>query len=188
MKLIGKHIVALAALLVVSVGFGWRAGAQQVALRSNALRTTLLTPDLGVELVFGEHSSAAVSVFGNWKPYGVDSKIIAVQPQFRWWFGGRPLVREYVGLAALFTSYDIGWRERTYRGLAGGAGLTGGYVLPLGTRWGVEFSGGLGLVWFGQHRGSRYDSFGDIGGDVYNSRGYKLLPMNLGVSFVYIIR
>ncbi len=188
MRLNGKHIVAVAALLVVLGGFGQRACAQQVALRSNALRTALLTPDLGTELITGEHSSVAVSVFGNWKPYGIDSKLIAVQPQFRWWFGGRPLVREYVGVSGLFTTYDISLKERTYNGLAGGLGLTGGYVLPMGKRWGVEFSGGLGLVWFTQHRGSRYDSFTDIDGDAFNSRGYKLLPMNIGVSFIYIIK
>lgn len=181
-------MLATVALLVVLWGFGWRAAAQQVAIRSNALRTALLTPDLGVELITGEHSSVGLSVFGNWKPYGVDSKLIAVQPQFRWWFGGRPLVREYVGVSALFTTYDIGWKERSHAGLAGGIGFTGGYVLPLGKRWGVEFSGGLGLVWFGQHRGSRYDSFTDIDGDSFNSRGCKLLPTNLGVSFVYIIK
>ncbi len=175
-------------LSLVLSSFGERLAAQQVALRSNALTTVLLTPDLGVELITGEHSSVAVSVFGNWKPYGLDSNLIAVQPQFRWWFGGRPLVREYVGISGLFTSYDIGWKERSYSGLAGGIGFTGGYVLPMGKRWGVEFSGGLGLVWFGQHRGSRHDSFADIDGDSFNSRGCKLLPMNLGVSFVYIIK
>ncbi len=188
MKQTGKNIVVTVALLVALWGFGWRADAQQVALRSNALRTVLLTPDLGVDLVTGEHSSVSLSVFGNWKPYGIDSKLIAVQPQFRWWFNGRPLVREYVGVAALFTDYDISWGQLRCQGLAGGLGLTGGYVLPLGNRWGIEFSGGLGVVLFRQHRGSRYDNFDYLDGGAYTSRGYNILPMNVGVTFIYIIK
>lgn len=184
-----RHLAASLALLA-ALCVGQRAGAQQVAIKSNALRTVLLTPDLGVEVVTGEHSSVSFDVFGNWKPYGVDSKLIAFQPQFKWWFNGRPLVREYVGVAALFSVYDIRWKELTYNGTAGGVGLTGGYALPLGERWCAEFSGGLGLVWFGQKRRSVYDNYSDLSGspDACNSRGYKLLPMNVGVTFVYIIK
>ena len=74
------------------------------------------------------------------------------------------------------------------KGIAGGIGITGGYVLPLGRRWGVEFSGGVGVVAFSQRRSGRYDSFGDLDGEAHNSRGYKLMPMNLGVTFIYIMK
>ena len=180
--------MASAVLLGVLLGFEQLAGAQQVALRSNVLNDVLLTPDIGLEMVTGEHSSLSVSIFGHSKPYGIDSKLIAAQPQFRWWFNGRPLVREYVGIAALFSSYDMSMGERSYKGIAGGIGITGGYVLPLGKRWGVEFSGGVGVVAFSQRRSSRYDSFGDLDGEAHNSRGYKLMPMNLGVTFIYIMK
>ena len=175
-------------LLGVMIGFGQRADAQQIAIRSNALNDILLTHDLGLEMVTGEHSSLSLDVFGHWKPYGIDSKLIAAQPQFRWWLGGRPLVREFLGIAGLFTKYDMTIGDRSYKGIAGGVGLTGGYVLSLGQRWGLEFSGGLGVVGFGQRRASRYDDFGDLDGDTHNSKGYKLMPMNLGVTFIYIIR
>ena len=183
-----KYLIASAVLLGVMTGFGQRADAQQIAIRSNALNNILLTPDLGLEMVTGEHSSLSLDVFGHWKPYGIDSKLIAAQPQFRWWLGGRPLVREFLGIAGLFTKYDMTIGDRSYKGIAGGVGLTGGYVLSLGQRWGLEFSGGLGVVGFGQRRASRYDDFGDLDGDTHNSKGYKLMPMNLGVTFIYIIR
>lgn len=188
LRLLKKYLMASAVLLGVLLGFEQLAGAQQVALRSNVLNDVLLTPDIGLEMVTGEHSSLSVSVFGHSKPYGIDSKLIAAQPQFRWWFNGRPLVREYVGIVALFSSYDMSMGERSYKGIAGGIGITGGYVLPLGRRWGVEFSGGVGVVAFSQRRSSRYDSFGDLDGEAHNSRGYKLMPMNLGVTFIYIMK
>ncbi len=187
-RLLRKYVVALAALFLLLAGQGEWARAQQFALRSNALTDVLLTPDFGVEVVAGENMSVALSVAGNWKPYGMDCRLVGVQPQWRYWFGGRPLVREYVGVSALFCAYDLSWKDSSYAGLAGGVGITGGYVLPLSPRWGVEFSGGVSLLGFGQKRGSRYDNYEDLSSDEYNSRGYKLLPTNIGVTFIFIIK
>ena len=187
-RLLRKYVVALAALFLLLAGQGEGARAQQFALRSNALTDVLLTPDFGVEVVAGENMSVALSVAGNWKPYGMDCRLVGVQPQWRYWFGGRPLVREYVGVSALFCAYDLSWKDTSYAGLAGGVGITGGYVLPLSPRWGVEFSGGVSLLGFGQKRCSRYDNYEDLSSDEYNSRGYKLLPTNIGVTFIFIIK
>lgn len=181
-------VVLLAVTLLALLGGERHACAQQIAVKTNVLADALLTPDLGFEMVTGEHSSLSINVSGHWKPYGVQSKLIAVQPQFRWWFGGRPLAREYVGLGAIFTGYDMAIGDHSYSGLAGGLGITGGYVLQIGKRWCVDFSGGVGLVAFGQRRAGRHDNFGDLDAQAHNSRGYKLIPINLGVSFVYIIK
>ena len=147
------------ALLLVASGFGQRAFAQQFSIRSNALSTGILqTHDFGVEIVAGEHSSVALSVAGHFKPYGLDTKLLTVQPQYRYWFSGRPLNREYVGVAALYAGYDIRLNDNIYNGNAAGAGITGGYVLSMGKRWGIEFSGGLALMFFNQKRYNRSDS------------------------------
>lgn len=170
---------------------GQRLGAQQIAVHMNALDYVLMTPDVGLDFVTGEKTTVGLSVSGHWRPYGFTSKLISVQPQFRYWFSGRPLNREYVGVSALFCSYDITASARVYEGMAAGLGLTAGYVMPLGKRWGLEFSGGLSLMFFNQKRYSASDSYGDYyegGQDWANSRGCTLIPSNLGVTFIYIIK
>ena len=72
--------------------------------------------------------------------------MIGLLPEYRYWFNGRPMTREFVGIAALGVSYDITWGERIYQGDAAGAGITFGYALNLSRRLNVEFYGGFGAV------------------------------------------
>jgi len=160
---------------------------QQVAVKTNLLADALMTPDIGLELITGEHSSIGLSLFGHWKPYGINSKMITFQPEYRFWFNGRPLVREYIGATCFVSVYDIDVNNHLYAGAAALIGVTGGYVFPLGKRMNLELSGGFGFLFFRQKQyfsggsddPSRYD---------YNSYGYKLFPAKLGVTFIYIIK
>ncbi len=168
-----------------------RASSQEVALKTNALMLAGLTPNFGCEIVTGEHTSVDFSLFGHYKPYGLNSKMIGLQPEFKYWFNGRPMIREYVGAGLLYTSYDITGRRQVFDGDAVGLGLTGGYVFALGKRWNLELSGSFGLVFFRQKQYNIGDNFDDY----YvnrppkpNSMGYKIMPVDLGVSFTYIIK
>lgn len=170
---------------------GQRLGAQQIAVHFNALKYALMTPDAGVDMVVGEKTTAGVSVSGHWHPYGLDSRLMSVQPQFRYWFSGRPFNREYIGVSALYSTYDMTLSSRVYKGSAGGLGLTAGYVMPLNKRCALEFSGGLSLIFYNQKRYGASDSFSGSyeGGDDWAiSKGCDFLPSNLGVTFIYIIR
>ena len=70
------HFVVLLAVTLLALWGGERhACAQQIAVKTNVLTDVLLTPDLGFEMVTGEHSSLSINVSGHWKPYGVQSKI-----------------------------------------------------------------------------------------------------------------
>ena len=106
-------------LLLLCAG-GRQAIAQQVAVKTNALMWGAMTPNLGVEVVTGEHTSVHFSAFGNKNPYGQTMQIIGLQPQFRYWFNGRPMTREFIGAGALVTTYDINWRNNVYDGGAVG--------------------------------------------------------------------
>lgn len=177
-------ILLLSAVCVVSKG-------QNVAIKTNALFLAASTPDLGVELITGEHTSLALSVFGNYKPYTLNCKLIALQPEFRYWFNGRPLTREYIGCSVAGVMYDTGISKHVYRGNALSAGITGGYVWSLGKRWSFELSAGFGFLFFKQkqyYKGDNYDdSFvGEL--TQSNNWGYKLFPSKLGATFIYIIK
>lgn len=142
----------------------------------------LATPDIGVEVVTGEHTSVGVSAFGHY--WGNKSSLAALQPEFRYWFNGRPLTREYIGASATGILYDNSLSDHRYNGYALSLGLTGGYVFSLGSRWSFELSGGMGVLLF-RHEQTYKDDISQI---AYLNHGYKLFPAKLNASFIYIIK
>ena len=115
--------------------------AQQLAVKTNGLMLAAMAPNIGCEFVVGERSSIDISAFGAVNIYGNKAKMIGLLPEYRYWFNGRPMTREFVGIAALGVSYDITWGDRIYQGDAAGAGITFGYALNLNRRLNVEFYG-----------------------------------------------
>lgn len=191
MKLFRKILSITVLLLSLLCLAQQRASAQQVAVKANALMWGALTPNLGVEVVTGEHTSVHFSAFGNKNPYGQKMQIIGAQPQFRYWFNGRPMTREFIGAGALVTTYDINWKDNVYDGDAVGLGFVGGYVFSLGRRWSLELSGSFGVMYFHQkqyHLNDNYDDYFVDEAVRTNARGYKLFPVDLGVTFIYIIK
>lgn len=183
-----KYLFSLVFLLLVGAQ---TMCAQQVAVKTNGLILLAGVPNLGCELVVGERSSVDLSFYGGYKPYGSDIKIMGVQPEYRYWFNGRPMVREYIGIAALGASYDIHWGKHIYDGDAVGVGITMGYSMVLGKRFNLEFSAGFGAVYFKHQQYFENDNFEDYQANnpgKTNARGYKLFPAKLGVSISYIIR
>ena len=168
-----------------------KAEAQQVAVRANALSWALLTPDLGLDIITGEHTSLVFSVLGHYKPYGLDSKMAALQGEFRYWFNGRPLTREYIGATLFGATYDMRFSSRVYAGNAVGLGFVGGYSFILGERWSLDLTAGTGLVAFHQkyyRTGDRYEDYFADAVSTPNTWGFKFFPVRLAVSFVYIIK
>ena len=133
MKLKVKHILPLLLLLISISSYG-----QQVAIKTNGMYWLATTPNVGFELVTGERTSLDISAAMTNRVWSNSCKMVVLQPEWRYWFNGRPMVREYIGIAALGSSYDITWGRRTYDGDAFGAGLTIGYALPLNKRLTVE--------------------------------------------------
>lgn len=182
--------------------------AQQVTIKTNGLMWLAMMPNAGCEFVVGERSTVDLSAFGSMNIWGNKAKILGFQPEYRYWFNGRPMTREYVGVGALATSYDITWGEKVYEGDAGGIGLTFGYVLNFGTkeskgkgfaatlhklgrRLNVEFYAGCGLVFFQQKqyfKGDHFDDYTGTGAVQANAKGYKLLPIKLGVAVSWILK
>ena len=90
--------------------------AQQLAVKTNGLMLAAMAPNIGCEFVVGERSSIDISAFGAVNIYGNKAKMIGLLPEYRYWFNGRPMTREFVGIAALGVSYDITWGDRIYQG------------------------------------------------------------------------
>ena len=180
--------------VLVAVGlvlFSTKAYGQQVGLKTNALMWALMTPNLGCEVVVGDRSSLDLTFSGHYKPYGLDSKMLLVQPEYRYWFSGRPMAREFVGVTALVADYDMMLSRHAYDGYAVACGLGGGYAFSLGQSWRFEFCGGFSVMYFNQkhyYRNDNYDDYFVGEASPSNSQGYKLFPAKLGVTFTYIIK
>jgi hypothetical protein len=165
-----------------------------VGVKTNALMWALATPNLGCEIVVGENYSLDLSAFGHYRPYGIQSEIIAFQPELRYWFNGRPMTREYVGVSAMVVNYDMNIPNRevggkyVYDGNAASLGITGGYAFVLNRNWRFELSGGFSVLVFKQKQYYETDDYYVDPNIPANSSGYKLFPAKLGVSFTYIIK
>ena len=182
-------VILMVCAMIVS---SHEAKAQQVAVKTNALYWLAMTPNIGCEIVTGEHTSLDISASGHWKPYDLPSKLISIQPEFRYWFNGRPMTREFVGVTTMIASYDMTVSKKfVYNGNAVMLGLVGGYVFALSDHWNFELCGGFGVLGFMQKQYYINDNYDDYFVDEAvkaNSMGYKLFPARLGVSFSYIIK
>lgn len=171
--------------------FSFNASAQQVGVKTNALMWALMTPNVGCEIVVGQRGSLDLSLSGHYRPYGVDSKMFFVQPEYRYWFSGRPMTREFVGVTMMAADYDVTMKHQVYEGYAASCGLVGGYAFSLARNWRLELCGGFAVLYFNQKQYYRDDNYDDyFVGEVSpaNAWGYKLFPAKLGVTFTYIIK
>ena len=188
MKMVTKKIGLLLFLLV---GSFVQMQAQTFAVNSNLLLLSTQTYNLGAEITVGDHTTLGLSVFGNNKPYfHKDMRTIGVQPEFKYYFGGRPMYHHYVGIGLLAADYSIKGGNRKYDGTAWGGGMTFGYVVSLSKRWNLDFHGGVGAI-FSHHR-----EFMANGDDLLlddNSQAkdgfweYRILPTKIGITLSYTI-
>ncbi len=168
------------------------ARAQMVAVGTDVFMDALMTPSIGAELVVGERASVALNVFGNHKPWGKDMKMIGVQPEWRYYFSGRPMHHFFIGVGAVGVSYDITWKGKVYNGFAAGLGMTFGYVIPLGKRLNLDLHAGLGAIAYKQKEyfeADNYEADSEFGELAHtNASGYALMPTRIGVSVTYILK
>jgi hypothetical protein len=189
-------------MMIVLFGIG--AKAQLLAVKTNALYWAGLSPNASIEMVTKSRISVEVGAFGNNKPYGYDLKMTGFQPQVKYWFNGRPMTREFVGLGIIGATYH--WDEHgiNHKGDALGLGLTFGYALKITPRINVEFTAGAGQIYFHELRKTYDDDkwttnpdvekaetlTGMVDEDKYGDhyQGWNFMPFNLGVHFVYILK
>lgn len=182
-----RRLVVVLAALVSTLAVR----AQMVAANVDALWLATLSPNIGFELVVGERSTFSLNGLFAMKPLGKDIKITAVQPEYRYYFSGRPMFREFIGIGGIGGVYDIKWSGKVYDGTALGVGLTFGYVLPLKKRLNIDFHAGFGFIHYKQKEyfeGDQYDiDYVFDGEQRANANGYYLLPTRIGVSVSYIL-
>lgn len=117
------------------------------ALRANLLRWATLTPDLGIEWRINPNWSVLLN--GSWTSWSWDNKnrryaLWKLSPEVRYSLGKQK--RGYAGVMFHTGEFNYKLSETGKQGDYYGGGLTGGYRLPIGKRWMVDFSLGIGYT------------------------------------------
>lgn len=166
--------------------------AQQISVNADMTMWLLQTYNLGVEMTIGNRSTLGVSVAGNYHPYfSKEMKVLAVQPEYRYYFGGRPLYHHFVGVGVLLADYNFKRNDVHYDGYAVGAGLTFGYVFALSNKLNLDVHTGVGLVRT-SHKETHLDGTKI---ELDNGRrlteqgfvGMRILPTKIGVTLSYTL-
>ena len=179
-------------LILLVIMASAHARAQMLAVSTELTNDLLQTPSLRFELVTGERSSLGIHAYANHNPWGKQMRMVGVQPEYRYYFSGRPMHSFFVGAGALWTDYDIHWKGKVYEGQAMGLGMTFGYVFTLTRRINIDCHAGFGMIGY-KHKEYFENDFYDedylINGlPRTNADGYTLLPTRIGVSISYIIK
>ena len=166
--------------------------AQLVVVNTEATSDLLMAPNLGLEVVTGNHSSVGVNFLYSPKVLGFGLKLTAIQPEYRYWFSYRPVNKWFVGVGGIGAMFSGPFQGKYYDGYGIGLGLTYGYVWNVTNRLNIEVHSGFGAFFYNRKEyfeGDNYDvDYTDNGAQRANAKGYYLLPTRIGISVSYILK
>ena len=158
------------------------------ALKTNLVAWAGTVVNLAAEVQVGRRVSIEIPFL--WCPWYVGSqhavRTLTLQPEVRWWTVC-PGKGHFMGAHVHICWFNVRWGNYRYQDASRpilGAGISYGYLLPLGGRWAGEFTIGAGYA------GMRYDTFYNIDNGAYiDSRTYHYWGITrLGVSVVYCFK
>lgn len=174
---------------------------QTVGLRTNVLYLLTTTPNVGVDVRVGRHST--LTAFVGYNPFRFSNSSVAQEaatPKLMHWLGEaeykywlcRPYERWFVGAFAGYLDFNVGglrlpftdmFQSNRYEGYAAGGGVSAGYQWAFARRWGVELSAGLGYAYI------RYAKYGSdpCAAPLKQAARHWVGPVKLAVSVVYYI-
>ncbi|MEG2157732.1 MAG: DUF3575 domain-containing protein [Bacteroidaceae bacterium] len=158
--------------------------AQRVAFKTNALYWATLSPNIGAELRLSQHFTVGMGLVGNVCKIGsYKPQFIGAEGEVRYWFS-RPMARHFVGAMVALESHDMQLKNTNHYGDALAGGFTYGYAMPMGKRWNLEGSIGLGLVHLRDYKWS----VGSLKPVSANNSKTTLAPMKASISIAYILK
>lgn len=180
-------------LILIALCSLFGAQAQQVAVKTNVLYDATTTLNLGAEVALTKHVSLDISA--NYNPWTFsDDKSIKhwlVQPELRYWLFER-FNGHFLGVHALYADYDIAGKKilnvmksgYAYDGHAYGGCISYGYQLYLSPHWNLEFTAGLGYIYFDYDK----TAFPTKDEESLRYRNNYFGLTKLGISIMYIIK
>lgn len=169
------------------------------ALKTNLLYGVTLTPDIAVEAALSPRwTIEAAYSYNPWnrraRAAGTPVRKLLhgiARIEARYWFCER-FNGHFLAIHGLYSEYNVGGldipllfeRAYRYRGNAWGGGVAYGYDVPIGGRWNVEFTVGVGVY---AMRYDRYDCLSCSTGATPVTRTW-VGPSRLGISLEFLIR
>lgn len=166
----------------------------KVGIKTNAIWLATTTPNLAVEFALAERWTLDISAVYNPFYYGRErmTRFGLIQPEARYWFCSR-FEKHFIGVHGVYGRFNIGnvdvhftdvFNEHRYKGWGAGAGVSYGYHLPMGKRWGWEFTLGVGYLYldYDKYRCESCDEF--LGKQTKHYFG----PTKAGISLIFMIK
>lgn len=132
-----------------------------VAVKTNLAAWAGTIMNLAADVQVSEHFSVELPVL--WCPWHVSSKhavkTFTIQPEGRYWLT-RPGKGHFFGVHAHIGWFNVKWNRDRYQDTSRpllGAGISYGYLLPLGEHWAGEFTLGAGYA------NLKYNTYYNIG-------------------------
>jgi len=147
-------IVRFVFILVFALSFfmnSFVVKSQQIAIRTNVLAWSSLTPNIGLEVALNNNST--IDLWCGYNPWVFkDDKMMRfwlIQPEIKYW-----ICEKFEGLSIgahlLSAQYYGGFKDIRYDGYLVGAGFSCNYDMILSPRWNLDFGIGLGYarLWY----------------------------------------
>lgn len=132
-----------------------------VAVKTNLAAWAGTIMNLAADVQVSEHFSVELPVL--WCPWYVSDKhavkTFTIQPEGRYWLA-RPGKGHFFGVHAHIGWFNVKWNRDRYQDTSRpllGAGISYGYLLPLGEHWAGEFTLGAGYA------NLKYNTYYNIG-------------------------
>lgn len=170
------------------------------AVKLNLLASgAMLTPNIAFEFATGSRSTVNLSGCYSWIGLSRDDVprdhkqrlYMILGAEYRRW-SYQPFNGSFFGAHAIYARYNVGGyrvpllfeKGFRYDGYAIGAGISYGYNLALGSRWGAEFNIGLGYMYmdYDQYNSSLCDRVGTPRNKHYFG------PTRAGITLTYLIK
>ena len=165
-----------------------------IAAKTNIPHWATVTPNLGVEVLFGDNLTLELS--GGYNPFefgnGQYWKHWVLWPELRYW-AWEPFSGHFFGLHGVFAKFDVQGltipinklaplKERRCQGDFNGIGLSYGYAWIVGNNWLIEATVG------GGYARVNYDVFskGENGFKISEGQKHYFGPTKGAISLVYV--
>lgn len=163
------------------------ASERYIALKTNIAYDAIAIPNLAVEMQFSKHISVELPVMLSFWDLTQKRAIrtIAIQPEARWWMR-QAGAGHFFGVHVNVGWFNAKWEDDRYQSTDRpllGAGLSYGYLLPLSTHWGAEFTLGAGYANMKYDTYYNIDNGAKIGTESRNYWGITRIGLSLSYRF-----
>lgn len=166
---------------------GHKVQAQFYAVNADIVGLATGTVNAGVSTALNAKWSLHLPVHYNPWTFSDNKKMkqLTVQPGVRYWFDQSYGYGWFIGMNVVVGRFNAGGllgSKFRYDGMAYGAGLSGGFSLPLAKFWNIEFELGAGGVY------SNHDKFNCVrcGDKISKEKGFYFVPTKASVNLVYL--